>query len=168
MPHLWDPAKRATSKRRKLQEDRAAEIALENRILLQKMLEIDTKPSQFSGDALSSQRVHPRSLHGGYHNRQHGRITTENQKLMHRIFNVKGTVDAQKCVDDEYDRQALKIRMAQNSGNAPLNLRLPNLSEAVRLPPLHKDWGQLPNHELAAKLDHLEKMNGAVDIQEFS
>merc|ERR1711953_1353439 len=73
---------RSKPKTRKLQEDRAAEVQLENRILLQKMLNIDTKPSQFSGESLASQRVAPRSLHGGANRRELDRITHENQALL--------------------------------------------------------------------------------------
>merc|ERR1719389_363120 len=47
------------------QEERAAEIQLENRILLQKMLDIDTKPSSLSSETLQQRRVQPRSLNAG-------------------------------------------------------------------------------------------------------
>merc|ERR1719214_162241 len=65
-PHL-----RSKPKTKKLQEDRAAEIQLENRILLQKMLNIDTKPSSLSGEALSQHRVQPRSLNAGAQRREY-------------------------------------------------------------------------------------------------
>merc|ERR1719469_1848877 len=52
-------------KTRKLQEDRASEIQLENRILLQKMLNIDSKPSILSDEHMAVQRVAPRTMHGG-------------------------------------------------------------------------------------------------------
>merc|ERR1719323_782941 len=57
-------------KTRKLLEDRASEIQLENRILLQKMLNIDTKPSQLSSETLTNQRFPPKSLHGQAHRRE--------------------------------------------------------------------------------------------------
>merc|ERR1719298_129354 len=64
-PHL-----RAKLKTKKLQEDRAAEIQLENRILLQKMLNIDTKPSDLSSETMVKNRVKPKSLHGGSQRRE--------------------------------------------------------------------------------------------------
>merc|ERR1719230_2519781 len=57
-PHL-----RTKLKTKKLQEDRASEIQLENRILLQKMLNIDTKPSPVSNESLMNARIKPKSLH---------------------------------------------------------------------------------------------------------
>merc|ERR1719310_853502 len=61
---------KSKAKKQKLQEDRAAEIQLENRILLQKMLNIDTKPSPLSGEAMSMARVQPRSMNGEFQRRR--------------------------------------------------------------------------------------------------
>merc|ERR1719436_1792069 len=101
------------SKTRKLQEDRAAEINLENRILLQKMLNIDSKPSECSTEALAGVRVPPKSLCGGKQRRELDRITDANQKLLYRLQNVKPSINPNKWEDDEIDRQALKFRLCQ-------------------------------------------------------
>jgi len=153
-------------KTRKLQEDRASEIQLENRILLQRMLNIDTKPSQLSGEHLSSQRTQPRTLHGGAHRREHDRITGANQELLKRLQGAKPSIDPRQWEDEEMDRQALKFRLSQNScrGRAA-NLRMPSMGES-RLPRIaglssqfhESDWAELTNQELD---DHLRKVERA-------
>lgn len=165
-PHL-----RSKPKTKKLQEDRAAEIQLENRILLQKMLNIDTKPSQFSGDAMSSQRFPPRSLHGEAQRRELDRITMANQELLKRLQGAKPSIDPRQWEEEEMDRQALKFRLSQNScrGRA-LNLPMPARQQAG-IPTLPRigglsarfredDWAQLTNNELDQKLLELENGGG--------
>lgn len=156
---------RSKPKTRKLQEDRAAEIQLENRILLQKMLNIDTKPSQFSSDNMTSSRVQPRSLHGEAQRRELDRITTENQDLLKRLQNAKASIDPRGWEDEEVDRQALKYRLSQNScrGRAA-RLRMPDRgSGSDRLPRIGgmpygtDDWAGLSNSELDSKLRQLER-----------
>ncbi|CAE7530356.1 Cfap97d1 [Symbiodinium necroappetens] len=113
-------------KTRKLQEDRAAEIQLENRILLQKMLNIDTKPSQIS-DAQTSTATRPRSLHGESQRREAGRIAAENQALLQRLQNTKPSIDPRAWDEEEVDRQALKFRLSQNSSaGRVMKLRMPH------------------------------------------
>eukprot|EP00747_Dinoflagellata_sp_TGD_P166720 gnl/TRDRNA2_/TRDRNA2_189957_c0_seq1.p1 gnl/TRDRNA2_/TRDRNA2_189957_c0~~gnl/TRDRNA2_/TRDRNA2_189957_c0_seq1.p1 ORF type:complete len:229 (-),score=26.86 gnl/TRDRNA2_/TRDRNA2_189957_c0_seq1:76-762(-) len=112
--------------KKKRAEDRAAEIQLENRILLQKMLNIDTHPSQLSSEMTNNQRVAPKSLHGEAQRRELDRITHDNQNLLRRLQSAQPSVDPRKWEDEEVDRQALKYRMSQNScrGRASM-LRMP-------------------------------------------
>jgi hypothetical protein len=165
-PHL-----RSKAKKQKLQEDRAAEIQLENRILLQKMLDIDTKPSEFSPNSSPNQRFQLRSMRGEAHRRELDRITQANQSLLHRLQSAKPSIDPRIWEEEEMDRQALKYRISQNSyrGRA---LRLPMPQRQVvgallspsQLPQLspqsarfrEDDWGKLTNHELDQKLLQLE------------
>lgn len=156
---------RSKPKTRKLQEDRASEIQLENRILLQKMLNIDTKPSQLSGDHLTGQRVPPRSLHGGQQRRELDRITGANQELLKRLQGAKPSIDPRQWEDEEMDRQALKFRLSQNScrGRVP-KLRMPERVIADRLPRIaaphmqfhENDWAELTNQELDRHLQQAE------------
>merc|ERR1712232_1305059 len=106
---------RSKPKTRKLQEDRAAEIQLENRILLQKMLNIDTKPSEFSAEVLSSRMQPPRSLHGVEQQRKLDQIASANHDLLKRLQSAKPTIDPRAWDDEEIDRQALKFRLSQNA-----------------------------------------------------
>jgi E3 ubiquitin-protein ligase TRIP12 len=163
-----EPPKLPTSKSkaRKLQEDRAAEIQLENRILLQKMLNIDTKPSEFSTEALGSARVAPRSLYGGRQRRELDRITSDNQKLLYRLQNVKPSVNPLRWEDEEVDRQALKFRLCQNSNRGRMTrLRLPERVLDDKLPSLgpgsghlaEEEWAALTNAELDQHLKDLER-----------
>merc|ERR1712232_667277 len=92
---------RSKLKTKKLQEDRAAEIQLENRILLQKMLNIDTKPSQFSGEKLMSERVPLKSLHGEAQRRELDRITDANQDMLKRLQNARPSIAPREWEDDE-------------------------------------------------------------------
>jgi len=159
-PHL-----RSKLKTRKLQEDRASEIQLENRILLQKMLNIDTKPSDLSCEALTSQRLAPRSLNGGAQRKELERITNANQDLLRRLQTAKPSIDPSKWEEDEMDRQALKYRLSQNScrGRVP-RLRMPDRVISERLPRIggpsmnfhENDWAELTNQELDQRLREAE------------
>merc|ERR1719296_260106 len=81
-------------KTKKLQEDRAAEIQLENRILLQKMLNIDTKPGEVA-KGLSAPRP-AQTLHGPHQRRELDRITDANQEFLKRLQGAKPTIDPMK------------------------------------------------------------------------
>lgn len=163
-PHLRDK-----SKARRIQEDRAAEIQLENRILLQKMLNIDTKPSQFSAQNYSARG--PRlqsSLHGEKQRRELDRITTANQNLLSRLQSAKPSIDVRGWEEEEMDRQALKFRLSQNACRGRgLKLPMPAgaaMQDGGQLPRLgiqsarfhEDDWARLTNHELDQKLLALE------------
>lgn len=152
-------------KTKKLQEDRAAEIQLENRILLQKMLNIDTKPSPFNGDMLSNGRVPPKSLHGEAQRRELDRITMANQDLLRRLQSAKPSIDPRVWEEEEMDRQALKFRLSQNSCRGRVaKHRMPEklLPAGASLPRLGgnrfqtDDWANLTNTELDRQLRELE------------
>lgn len=153
-------------KTRKLQEDRASEIQLENRILLQKMLNIDTKPSSLSGEALTGQRKAPRSLHGGAQRRELDRISGANMEMLKRLQTAKPSIDPRQWEDEDMDRQALKFRLSQNScrGRVP-KLRVPSAIGPNRLPRIpgphaqfhESDWAELTNVELDKHLREAER-----------
>eukprot|EP00929_Paragymnodinium_shiwhaense_P053681 TRINITY_DN26890_c0_g1_i1.p1 TRINITY_DN26890_c0_g1~~TRINITY_DN26890_c0_g1_i1.p1 ORF type:complete len:229 (-),score=85.90 TRINITY_DN26890_c0_g1_i1:187-873(-) len=163
-------------KTRKLQEDRAAEIQQENKILLQKMLSIDTKPSPVSLEAISTHRVVPRTMHGGSQRTSLSKITNENQKLLGRLQKAKSSFDLQRWNDDEIDRQALMQRIVQNNcSGRKTNLRLPERVPGGKgLPRIQssgllangfgdrgmteEDWAELSNEELEKHLQELEAM----------
>lgn len=159
-PHL-----RSKPKTRKLQEDRAAEIQLENRILLQKMLNIDTKPSELGAQMVGGQ-MQARSLHGGAQRKELDRITAANQDLLKRLQGAKASIDPRQWEDEEVDRQALKYRLSQNScrGRAA-NLALPPRITEGKLPRIggslngrfnEDEWAELTNNELDKKLRDME------------
>jgi hypothetical protein len=126
-PPAQHPHLRAKLKTKKLQEDRAAEIQLENRILLQKMLNIDTKPSSLSGETLQRERVLPKSLHGGAQRRELDRITKANREMLKRLQSAAPSVDPRQWEVEEEERQALKFRLSQNAYRYQrVNLRMPN------------------------------------------
>jgi len=163
-PHL-----RHKAKTRKLQEDRASEIQLENRILLQKMLNIDTKPSQLAAETTAQQRAAPRNLHVVRAQKEFSRITAENQELLKRLQSAKASINPARLEDEETDRQALKFRLSQNScrGRAP-KLRMPDVSG--RLPRIghsqesrlgDNDWVSLTNRELDEHLQEAERRLGS-------
>jgi len=155
-------------KMRKLQEDRAAEIQLENRILLQKMLSIDTKPCSVSREVLQNQRIPPRSLNAEAQRRELDRISSDNSELLKRLQGAKATNDLRAMEEEEVDRQALKFRLQQNSGRGrALKLRMPartSPAASARLPRIKNDpfgrtddWSGLSNAELDARLQVLER-----------
>merc|ERR1719388_312356 len=128
-------------KTKKLQEDRAQEIQLENRILLQKMLNIDTKHSDFHPSACQKERVRPRSLVAAAQRREYDRITEENHRLLKRLQEVPRTMDASSATEEE-DRQALKLRICQNAMRSkslaylPMPPRKQGSHIRKRLPPI--------------------------------
>lgn len=157
---------RSKPKTRKLQEDRAAEIQLENRILLQKMLNIDTKPSELT-EAMNKEGLKPRSLHGEAQRRDLDRITTENQALLQRLQNTKPSIDPRSWDEEEVDRQALKFRLSQNaSAGRVARLRMPTKDVQMaqsRLPRIgdrmiqnEDEWAELTNSQLDVRLRELE------------
>eukprot|EP00927_Polykrikos_kofoidii_P041897 TRINITY_DN35778_c0_g1_i3.p1 TRINITY_DN35778_c0_g1~~TRINITY_DN35778_c0_g1_i3.p1 ORF type:complete len:227 (+),score=44.18 TRINITY_DN35778_c0_g1_i3:91-681(+) len=161
---------RSKPKTRKLQEDRAAEIQLENRILLQKMLNIDTKLSPISGETLLQQRITPRSMNGEAHRRELDRITVSNQAMLRRLQAAQPSISAQAWYEEEVDREALKFRLSQNScrGRVP-KLRLPMERPSQNLPRIggaasarfyDDDWAELNNQELDRHLKELESSRG--------
>jgi hypothetical protein len=154
---------RHKAKTKKLQEDRAADIQLENRILLQKMLSIDTKPSQAFKDMQAPPPA--RSFHGVAQRRELARITEANQSMLQRLQNAKPTIDPMKWEDEEVDRQALKFRLSQNSSRARIaRLRLP--TTLPRIPgvgpsfsarrPVDEEWAELTGAELDQKVREME------------
>jgi len=164
-PPAQHPHLRAKLKTKKLQEDRAAEIQLENRILLQKMLNIDTKPSSLSGETMAQNRVAPKSLHGGSQRRELDRITKANREMLKRLQNAAPSVDPRSWEMEEEERQALKFRMSQNAYRYRKNqaLRMPNrLSEGglSRLPEGGgedgDEWDRFADEELNRQLEEFK------------
>jgi len=160
--HLQDKLKT-----KKLQEDRATEIQLENRVLLQKMLNIDVKQTDLNGEALVNQRVQPRSLNSGVQRKEFLRITERNQQMLRRLQGARGNYNARTWEDEEVDRQALKFRLSQNAsrGRVASNLKPPERPHpSQRLPPipgLHSsgsdDWTALSDDELNRRLRRLNE-----------
>jgi len=128
------------------------------------MLNIDTKPSDLSGDALTNQRVAPRSLNGGAQRRELDRITGQNQDLLRRLQDAKPSLDPRQWEDEEMDRQALKYRLSQNSCRGRVaSLRMPDRVVSDRLPRIaggsdfhETDWAELTNQELDHRLRQVE------------
>jgi len=160
-PHL-----RSKPKTKKLQEDRAAEIQLENRILLQKMLNIDTKPSSVSSETLMSKRVRPKSLHAGSQRRELDRITKSNEEMLKRLQHCAPSVDPRSWEVQEEDRQALKFRISQNACRArPTSLRMPprnGLRSASVSRDYQGDWGHLADEDLDRHLTEFEMKEHAL------
>eukprot|EP00930_Biecheleria_cincta_P066331 TRINITY_DN5241_c0_g2_i1.p1 TRINITY_DN5241_c0_g2~~TRINITY_DN5241_c0_g2_i1.p1 ORF type:complete len:219 (-),score=44.79 TRINITY_DN5241_c0_g2_i1:119-775(-) len=158
---------RSKPKTRKLQEDRAAEIQLENRILLQKMLNIDTKPSPLT-EAMNKEGFKPRSLHGEAQRRHLDRITAENQALLQRLQNTKPSIDPRAWDEEEVDRQALKFRLSQNASAGRVSkLRVPPKAVAMaesrlqrigdRMVQNEDEWAELTNSQLDLRLREMEQ-----------
>lgn len=111
-------------KTKELQRDRANEIHLENRILLQKMLNIDTRAAEQE----RARNDRGRSLHAGYQTRELDRITRANHQLLTRLEKTTaGVKTAHKFNDDEGKRKKLVERMNENSNRwrRDLQLRVP-------------------------------------------
>ncbi|CAD7947666.1 unnamed protein product [Amoebophrya sp. A25] len=113
---------------RELQRNRANEIQLENRLLLQKMLEIDARPPMAKQPIKAE-----KSLHAQIQTRELDRITMENRLLLRRLERCKGTVDDPDFLrKKERKRQMLLREMGENSNRYRRDIQL-------RLPPTPRD-----------------------------
>jgi len=163
--HLQDKPKT-----KKLQEDRATEIQLENRILLQKMLNLDVKQTEFSAEAQTNQRAQTRSLNSVVRRKELSRVTEKNHQMLKRLQDAKGVYNVRSWEDEEVDRQALKLRMSQNAcrGRVASGLKPPERpNPSQRLPPIHglhgsssnEDWTALSDNELDRRLQGFLEMD---------
>jgi hypothetical protein len=151
-------------KTKKLQEDRAQEIQLENRILLQKMLNIDTKASDLSGQRLSATRLKPRSLSAGLRRRELDRITHENRRMLNRLQAAAPSIDPMKWEQEEVERENLKARICQNANRyrrGP-SLKMPRTTGAFQNSQMQgtTDWDRLADEELHRELEEFKSAAG--------
>jgi hypothetical protein len=152
-------------KTKKLQEDRAQEIQLENRILLQKMLNIDTKASDLSGQKLSGERHKPRSLSAGLRRRELDRITHENRRMLNRLQAAAPSIDPMKWETEQLDREQLKARICQNANRyrrGP-SLKMPKQPGAFNRTGTQgsTDWDKLADEELHRELEEFKSAASA-------
>lgn len=129
-------------KTRKLEEDRAAEIQLENRILLQKMLLIDSKPSPLSGSKLARERPGPRSIHAVYRKQKMREIEQDNKRLLNSIDNMSPTIIRTKDImKNEHHRKRLMARMSGAERPKCKNLPMPKYRKPILLGQVRKSKG---------------------------
>jgi hypothetical protein len=153
-------------KTKKLQEDRAAEIQLENRILLQKMLNIDTKTSDLSGKNLNGRSgAKPRSLSAGVRRRELDRITQENRRMLNRLQCAAPSIDPLKWEADAQNREELKARISQNANRyrrGP-SLKMPRTTNAFIKSGngVSTDWDRLADEELHRELEEFKSATAA-------
>ena len=153
-PHLQHKLKT-----RELQKDRANEIQLENRILLQKMLLIDSRHGS-AGDM--SEKRGPRSLHAGFQSRELDRITRENRDLLKRLEATSNgpTGVRKKMLQADQERMQLIGRINENSNSwrRDVNLRLPQ----------RKDHGGIVGEDLLdKKIDEFKASYAAMEKHVF-
>ncbi|CAD7924827.1 unnamed protein product [Amoebophrya sp. A120] len=138
---------------RELQRNRANEIQLENRILLQKMLEIDTRKIDL---------LHPvkaeKSLHAQLHTRESDRITRENRLLLKRLEQCKGTLgDPNAMGRQEAKRQTLLTKMGANSNRyrRDIQLRVPPTPRSMPTKTKMPHWN--PDKEMTDRFENFKK-----------
>mmetsp|Transcript_13187 Transcript_13187/g.32204 ORF Transcript_13187/g.32204 Transcript_13187/m.32204 type:complete len:223 (+) Transcript_13187:916-1584(+) len=154
---------------RELQRNRANEIQLENRILLQKMLEIDTRHVDLRQPVKAE-----KSLHAQLHTRESDRITRENRMLLKRLENCRGTLgDPASMCKQENKRQTLLTKMGANSNRyrRDIQLRIPptprGMPKPEGLPPWNPDKDMTQRFE-TFKRNYQKHMQDHVFISEDS
>ena len=104
------------SKSKLIKEDKNQTIQAENQLLLQKMLEINSRSFKYNK---SSESTSGKSLN--IKNRTHllTKITEENEKILDRLQSVKSNYSFKKYDEDFKYKQYLKQKLSENSRRIP-------------------------------------------------
>ncbi|CEM37229.1 unnamed protein product [Vitrella brassicaformis CCMP3155] len=120
------------SKSFKRENARNAVITLENKILLEKMLRIDSTPSPYSPEAIVYQDRHfngtkTKSLNFDSRKKELDRITFENRRLLERLGDVKPSVKPQQWEKERQHTEYIAKNILKNSirGKPPRGLNPP-------------------------------------------
>ncbi|CAG9329316.1 unnamed protein product [Blepharisma stoltei] len=115
MPHLQSRAKQE-----RIKNDRGAVIDQQNKLLLQKMLEIDMKPSTLTPHSLLSKTA-PQNLSLNKNSRviELTKITDENKKILRRLQSAKSVYSTKKWKRDFNYNQYLSLKLSENAGRIP-------------------------------------------------
>lgn len=114
------PQERFRARKEQIHKDRQQSIQQDNRILLQKMLQIDTKPSELNPTYLQLCRPPSAgSLNITVRMKQLNKITDENRRLLNRLQNTRSSYSIKKWRNDFMQSQYLSMKLSENSGRVP-------------------------------------------------
>jgi len=107
------------AKKQRLMEDRKTEIRHENQVLLQKMLNIDARTSEYQQSHTKKKKRVPssESLNRYTRFKEMEKIAYENQSILRRLQKTQSHYDIRRWNDDSHFRGYLKDQLQSNSGN---------------------------------------------------
>ncbi|CAG9310044.1 unnamed protein product [Blepharisma stoltei] len=111
MRHLQYKAKRI-----RLIQDRNEEIEHQNQLLLNKMYNIDSKPSSLNPNNCAPRSPSITNLNSKVRSRNLSRIYDENKKFLERLQNAESAYSIEKWDEEERRRNYLKENISKNSG----------------------------------------------------
>ncbi|CAG9316305.1 unnamed protein product [Blepharisma stoltei] len=118
MPHLQSRAKQE-----RIKNDRGAVIDQQNKLLLQKMLEIDMKPSPLTPNSLPPKGgLQNFSLNKNSRIVELTKITDENKKILKRLQTAKSVYSIKKWKREFDHSQYLSLKLSENAGRIPRSI----------------------------------------------
>jgi hypothetical protein len=109
----------APSKAKKVNDKRKIDVDIENKALVQRLLQIDDRPNRLAQAASTrlSEHAAPRSLSTVAKRRENERIENANTKMFERINGMRAATERRRRDEDqrELNRQALSARVSENA-----------------------------------------------------
>ena len=110
---------RSRAKQEKIKEVRAAKIQYENRVLLDKMMEIERKKTQLNPEEIAKKTFRPtKSLNTTKRIRELKKINDENRSFLRRLQSAHSVYSVDKWVEDDRKHNEFKKNISQNARRA--------------------------------------------------
>lgn len=114
------PHERFRARKERIYKDRMLSIQQDNRILLQKMLKIDSRPSLLSPSSTQQSRAPSAgSLNITVRMKELNKITYENHRILGRLQKIRSHYSIKKWRNDYMQNQYLSTKLSENSGRVP-------------------------------------------------
>jgi hypothetical protein len=114
------PHERFRARKERIFNDRMLSIQQDNRILLQKMLRIDSRPSFLSPTSIQQSRPPSAgSLNITVRMKELNKITDENRRILGRLQKIRSNYSIKKWRNDYMQSQYLSTKLSENSGRVP-------------------------------------------------
>jgi len=107
---------KSRAKQEKDKETRNGVIQYENKVLLDKMMEIEKKKTVLNPDVIEQKRFKPsQSLNTSKRSRDLRKINTENKALLNRLQSAKSVYSVDKWIDDDRKHHVVRENISQNA-----------------------------------------------------
>lgn len=114
------PHERFRARKERIYKDRQLSIQQDNRLLLQKMLRIDSRPSLLSPTSIQQSRPPSAgSLNITVRMKELSKITDENRRILGRLQKIRSHYSIKKWRNDYMQNQYLSTKLSENSGRVP-------------------------------------------------
>jgi len=107
---------RSRAKQEKIKETRAAVIQYENRVLLDKMMDIERKKTNLNPEVIAKKSFHPtKTLNTNKRVRELRKINDENRAMLRRLQSAHSVYSIDKWIEDDRKNNDLKKMIRQNA-----------------------------------------------------